>query len=179
MTEFLRQYAGSSGAASDGTGDPAKADQAASNNTSRALATGGSIFSALFSIGAGAAEAQGLERQAGDQMLAAATEEVQGQREANQIQRTALEASAARRVAFAASGVDLGSETVRVLDAEDDRFVQDALAERRNLTSRRAARRRDYARLLANRAAETFGGAVLGTISSQINAAGQAMGSGG
>ena len=178
MTEFLRQYAGQSGTASDGPGGgvDASADQAASNNPSRALATGGSVFSALFSIGAGAAEAEGLERQAGDQMLAAEVEEVQGQREANQIQRTALEASAARRVAFAASGVDLGSVTVRVLDIEDDRFVQDALAERRNLTSRRAARRRDYARLLAKRAAETFGGAVLGSAS---NLASSAASSGG
>lgn len=171
MTEFLRQYAGQGRAVASEAAPDASADQSAGRNTARALQTGGSIFSALFAIGAGAAEAEGLERQAGDQLLAAGAEEIQGAREVNQIQRTALEANASRRVAFAASGVDLGSVTVRQLETEDDRFVQDALAERRNLTSRRAARRRDYSRLLANRAAETFGGAVLGSASNLASAA--------
>lgn len=158
MSEFLRRYARREGL--DAGQDTSTSGEARSNSA-RAGQAAGSVFSALFTLGAGASEARALELQAGDELLGAEIEETEGQRQVTQIRRAALQADAARRVAFAASGVDLQSLSVQQIRREDDAYVQDALAQTAGRASRAGARRRVYARRLADRAAETFGGSVL------------------
>lgn len=135
-----------------------------------------STSSALFNIAGAGVRAGDLEKQAGDQLLMAEAEETAALQRSNQILRRQMEVSAGLRAAYAASGVDLGSASVKVADRDNRRAAQDALIQNRNAGSRRAAQRRYAARALARRAAETFGAGVIDAV---LSAAESAVSSGG
>lgn len=159
MSEFLQQYAygGQQRPPAPGSASP----EAGQSGRLSAMQKGTGVLAGLATIGAGASEARSLQRQAGDEILAGAQELTQAERDTNQIRRAALQNDAMRRVAFAASGVDTGSESVQVLGREDARRAEDAQADRMFTGMRDAARRRQYANLLARRAAETFGSSLI------------------
>lgn len=175
MSEFLQEYAARYMQRSPTEAPrPASAEAQGPSQGARRGQQASSIFSAIASVSAGASEARSLQRQAGDELLAAAAEETQAQKDVNQIRRMALAADAGRRVAFAASGVDLGSITVQQIGQEDRAIVDEARNDRATDGMRAATRRRRYSRMLANRAAETFGGSLFSAVGDMASSFGGA-----
>tara|TARA_R110002073_G_scaffold76548_4_gene185840 strand:- start:438 stop:1016 length:579 start_codon:yes stop_codon:yes gene_type:complete len=129
--------------------------------TMRDLQRGSTVFSSLLGIATGAGRASDMQRQAGDEQIAAIAEETDGSRRATEILRQQIQASARMRAAFAASGVDPASASVRQLDREGRDRASEALTDVRHRAGYRSAARRSRATALARRAAETFGGSVL------------------
>lgn len=166
MSDLLdRYYSELNGAPAPGTPeDQPVPDGSASSQSLSNMQKGASVASAVFSIAGAASEAREMRRAAGDQLIAAEAEETAALRSANEQTRALLRASGRLRVAAAASGVDLGSASVKQLDRE----LRDASAEARSNTKSRgfsrARQRRGYARRLAANAAEAFGGQVASSV---------------
>lgn len=164
MSEFLDRYfretTGSTPADIEQSDDPFRGD---SQSLTRAQ-QGSSIASSLLAIASANSQSRDLRRAAGDQLIAAEVEETETLRRANEQRRAHLKASGRMRVAFAASGVDLGSGTVKQLDREMRQAANETISHTKTRGYARANARRARARRLVARAAENFGGAVLGGV---------------
>ena len=157
MTEFLeRYYSEMSGSPQAGSaGDEPMPTASPSSQTLSTAQQGASVASALFQIAAAGGRARDMQRSAGDQIVAAAAEEADALRAANEQTRQFLRASGRLRVAAADSGVDLGSASVQQLDRELANASEETRADTVRRGFSRAYARRGYARRLAANAAES------------------------
>lgn len=105
----------------------------------------GSVASILGTLSAGADKAQSYKLAARDADLDAVQEEIKGTQRQNSIRRALLETLAERDIAFAASGIDIGTGTPAVARAEATRDAERQLSVDQESTRMRKVRLQEKA----------------------------------
>lgn len=109
MTEFVLALGASLTSAAAAAGSAV-----ATGSTALTVLQGGlTLAGALGSIAAGGAQANQLAGEAAQERIAARDAEIRGQEESARLKRELLDTVSKQSVAYAASGVDLGSGSVR------------------------------------------------------------------
>ena len=112
-TLFGSLFAGGGAAAAAGTAAAATTSTVSLGSIGMTLLQGvGSIFTGLSAINAGKAQAEVYKAQAKEQEFAARDEQIKGEQEAARLNKDLTTTLQRQQVAFAAAGVDLGSQAV-------------------------------------------------------------------
>jgi hypothetical protein len=146
---------GGSAAAAGGTAAAAGAAGAAAGGVGSSALTllqgAGSVFSALTTIGSGAAAYAAGQTEKNQQNFEATNEYISGKETSAALKAELARTVSNQAVAFAAGGVDLGSVSVGQAKAQATKDAEDELSSNANSTLVRYMQRRRMAKLAAQR----------------------------